>query len=315
MLIGRSRAPTISWRAGWVARQRRSVGNPRAWFWRPWRCCRNCSRLRATSTSCRPCGRRCSGASRPQSPRLLTWWRAVGRAASIWRMEATAKSKTPQAHPPQEYVSLVPGKRHFRCDRLVATLSVDACLVAQAARRCACDRCPVGAFHASESGVDAGGASSWIDGLSCVRCGRLPGHVTRPRLVGGLVCVSCFNRARESRVGHNAKGRPPKKTSVIRFAVGVITAECDWLLSFEIGLGRELDSFGEVERAVLRVWPQQEAKPELIAWHVPDDHVDAAHRAFDLNGRTGQRERRGSAVNVRRASAACTVGWRLLETI
>lgn len=39
----------------------------------------------------------------------------------------------------------------------------------------------------------------------CVRCGR-----TDLRLIRGLVCVSCQNRAHEAKKGRNAKGAPPR---------------------------------------------------------------------------------------------------------
>ena len=67
----------------------------------------------------------------------------------------------------------------------------------------ACRLCPVGAVHAGEV---AASMSPLKGTLTCARC-----HRTASRLIGAMVCVSCYNRAREVLIGRNAKGTAPVK--------------------------------------------------------------------------------------------------------
>ncbi len=111
-----------------------------------------------------------------------------------------------------EYFSIenVPGKTFFRCERQRATLSTVAC---QASWRRAdelsdgshhsCRLCPVGAVHAGEV---AASMSPLKGTMTCARC-----HRTSARLIGSMVCVSCYNRQRELECGRNAKGTAPVK--------------------------------------------------------------------------------------------------------
>jgi hypothetical protein len=108
--------------------------------------------------------------------------------------------------------ALLPGIRHFACDRLRATLSVSSCGArwekangtdVDADRFHTCRRCPLGALHAGR--VDHN--PSPFRGMTI--CGRC--HRGAPRLIGKHLCVSCFNRARELRLGRNAKGTAPRK--------------------------------------------------------------------------------------------------------
>lgn len=103
----------------------------------------------------------------------------------------------------------VPDKQYFRCEKLHATLSTDAC---EANWRRAnsdpdsvscCRRCPVGALH---SGEVATSLSPFRGSKICARC-----HRVSTRLVGKHLCVSCWNREREIRIGRNAKGTVPSK--------------------------------------------------------------------------------------------------------
>jgi hypothetical protein len=107
---------------------------------------------------------------------------------------------------------LLPGIRHFACDRLRATLSVSSCGArwekangtdVDADRFHTCRRCPIGASHAGR--VDHN-PSPFRGMMICGRC-----HRGAPRLIGKHLCVSCFNRARELRLGRNAKGTAPRK--------------------------------------------------------------------------------------------------------
>lgn len=105
---------------------------------------------------------------------------------------------------------LVPGRLFFRCERMRGTLSTTAC--ADMWRKandlsdgsCAnCMRCPTGAVHAGEV---AASMSPLKGTLTCARC-----HRGASRLIGRMVCVSCYNRAREMSIGRNAKGTAPVK--------------------------------------------------------------------------------------------------------
>lgn len=103
-------------------------------------------------------------------------------------------------------------KQFFRCDRLHATLSTDACAVNWRAgnnendgRREACRSCSIGAMHAGETTA----SMSPLKGtLICSRCHR---QSSRSWLIGKWLCVSCWNREREWIRGRNAKGNRPTK--------------------------------------------------------------------------------------------------------
>lgn len=144
----------------------------------------------------------------------------------------------------------VPG-RYFECPHY-GTMSVSACArnftdaptTAKLGRLMRCVECPLGGRHAAKaaktgcarsqtpartrtrsarSARDAGSGAHPAHAQSgpnaCVRC-RRDGRTAGMRLVGTLrlvrhhtVCVSCYNREREVRVGANAKGAQPKKWS------------------------------------------------------------------------------------------------------
>lgn len=108
----------------------------------------------------------------------------------------------------------------FRCTALSATLSVTGC--AKRWREAAvkpvvrpedaawrpdpfssCRGCSIGAAHAGAAAVTY---SALFGSSICPRCRK---GVTR--FIGGKVCVSCYNRAREVAAGLNARGRAPTK--------------------------------------------------------------------------------------------------------
>lgn len=108
----------------------------------------------------------------------------------------------------------VPGKMFFRCDRMRATLSTEACTAMWRKANdlndgnCAgCMRCPLGAVHAGEV---AASMSPLKGTLTCARC-----HRGSTRLIGGHLCPSCYNRAREKKYGKNGKGTAPVKIGSI----------------------------------------------------------------------------------------------------
>lgn len=108
------------------------------------------------------------------------------------------------------YLQLVPGKQHFRCDALRATMSTEACAGMwresnheNLRDRLACRCCPIGAQHAGETLA----SMSALKGLPlCARC-----HRGSDRLIHAMICVSCYNREREILRGRNAKGTAPSR--------------------------------------------------------------------------------------------------------
>ncbi|HET8550929.1 MAG TPA: hypothetical protein VFM97_00450 [Gammaproteobacteria bacterium] len=65
-----------------------------------------------------------------------------------------------------------------------------------------CRGCEIGARHAGHAPEDAHGRLP-AESI-CARCHRSP-----RRFIDGRICVSCYNRGREWKLGRNAKGRPP----------------------------------------------------------------------------------------------------------
>lgn len=119
-----------------------------------------------------------------------------------------------------EYLHWVPGKRHFRCKKLSATMSSDDCssrymrAMAGDERVSACRFCPIGAVHAGKVDRDQAvipSAQVKITGrpdqdTRCTRCGRFDLRIIHS---GAEICVSCWNRQREWRLGRNSKGKAP----------------------------------------------------------------------------------------------------------
>lgn len=140
-----------------------------------------------------------------------------------------------------------PGE-YFRCEKLMARLSVESC--AQQYRRAkggysACTRCPIGAAHAGEELVVG------LPSRLCLRCGG-----SDKRLIRGVVCISCYNRERELRLGRNAKGSFPAHARRVR--------EAD---VFVAGVGRvRVERVADVAEAVLialRRNPRAQVRPMM----------------------------------------------------
>lgn len=115
-------------------------------------------------------------------------------------------------------VSGADGLRFFRCEPHAATLSTKGCADRwEAAQRlkarhesaerrealAACRRCPLGAVHAGRDFVHV---SPFYGTDQCPRCDR-----GTTRMIGGRVCVGCYNREREVIAGKNARGNRPER--------------------------------------------------------------------------------------------------------
>lgn len=111
-----------------------------------------------------------------------------------------------------EYFSIegAPG-RYLRCPSGMGTLSDKACGDSHklswqpesiaCGRRFQCRNCLIGKLHAGEL---FGKESVFYRKVFCCRCER-----SANRLIHGSVCVSCYNRERELRIGRNARGTAP----------------------------------------------------------------------------------------------------------
>ncbi|MCW3480032.1 hypothetical protein OL229_10775 [Neisseriaceae bacterium JH1-16] len=67
-----------------------------------------------------------------------------------------------------------------------------------------CSGCATGALHAGVGADDLPPALSEM--RICARCLH-----ESDRMIRGYLCISCYNREREYRIGRNAKGKPPVK--------------------------------------------------------------------------------------------------------
>jgi hypothetical protein len=102
----------------------------------------------------------------------------------------------------------------FRCDRTGMKLTPAGCArLFQSTReerprpwegRFACIACPIGAVNAGED-ADPCAAAIEVWRSCCVRC-LVGGY----RLIGGSLCVSCYNRDREAAIGRDRKGHRPR---------------------------------------------------------------------------------------------------------
>jgi hypothetical protein len=232
-----------------------------------------------------------------------------------------------------QYRRLCAGQRHFDCLPLRATLSTHACADNVRVGRPSCHGCGVGALHRVEH-ADApcevptrrplqseGAQPLRFDPpprrQHCVRCWTQPGSRDRGGLVVDAICVSCFNRAREARVGRNAKGHRPAATRVERLAVGVIAGPRYWVVSVEVAFGgwrgRSLQPFRELEEGLDFRWPTQEPAIEGIAWFVPQWQADAAHGGAAFRADGPARRSRPSPLLARRVAVSDVSGWRALE--
>ena len=111
-----------------------------------------------------------------------------------------------------DYFSIdgAPG-RYFSCPAGMGTLSDKACGDSYklswlpesiaCSRRFKCRDCNVGRVHAGEAVKKS---SQFFSKVFCCRCER-----SANRLIHGSVCISCYNRERELKIGKNARGTVP----------------------------------------------------------------------------------------------------------
>lgn len=129
----------------------------------------------------------------------------------VVRLERRPESATENPSLEYEDVPAAPGLRMFVCTTWRAKLSTRGCadrwIEAQTAishraeELAPCRGCPLGAGHAGHAFV----ALSAVFGKPiCARCGG--GGM---RIVGGRLCVSCYNRRRELKLGVNGRGNVP----------------------------------------------------------------------------------------------------------
>lgn len=162
------------------------------------------------------------------------------------------------------YLELVPGMQHFSCERMHATLSVKACAdnwrrghYEGDLSRLPCKGCEIGAMHAGEAGASR---SPLLGTRICGRC-----HRTGMRLIGKHLCVSCYNREREVRVGKNAKGSPPVKwRALTRRTIA-------YQLSDGTVAERTIDRAADTDELIVAVL-RDERKAVRFGWRAPE-HV------------------------------------------
>ena len=192
----------------------------------------------------------------------------------------------------------MPGIMVFRCDRLHLELMPNSCARSyRTPRNEACVDCPIGARHERESrpssepqkrsdtrpSLDALREESDVrdrlnrraalhstDGqsaaLSCIRCQKT--SMTNERLIGRMrllrqhtICVGCYNREREIRIGANAKGGRPKVWAGKLFETHLVCVEAGVQKRIPIGLSTGPD---EAQRYAARVHPSVRVVSVLI---------------------------------------------------
>lgn len=180
-----------------------------------------------------------------------------------------------------------PGVRLFRCEALKANLTPTACARNSAAKATIqCNACAIGEIHTSECLPQPVAKREWrrlpYRGVEparrCVRCSS-----ATFRLLGGTLCVSCYNRERELRVGANSKGVQPKKAAeLLHRAVCLVELKGDaLLLELEYCTGRN-----EAKEVIKRRWPGA---------RLADYEIQPARTAIPVRVTPAAEEPRGSA--------------------
>ena len=105
----------------------------------------------------------------------------------------------------------------FDCQPLRATLSPESCAAQwnKNAEGSACQGCTVGAVHSGAAPCDA---LTRATNKRCIRCGKAD-----TRLLGGVLCLPCYNRSTEVLQNKNRKGAPPRKwASRLRLGCAIV---------------------------------------------------------------------------------------------
>jgi len=129
--------------------------------------------------------------------------------------------------------------------------------------RIACHQCPAGAARAGAT-LDTSQIARDRLARVCARCLK-----TSDRIINGRLCVSCYNRDREVKIGRNRKGGVPVRTLRKLFACRVVVVESGRIEVIE----RDKVS-GPVELAICRL---RRAKTSIVfGWAPPMSEAEAA---------------------------------------
>lgn len=133
------------------------------------------------------------------------------RRKQIARPEHRSETATEAAEIQYAEEAWAPGLRLFQCTTWRARLTTKACsarwreaqtaVLDRADELAKCRGCALGAGHAGYPPVRY---SDYFQKKICAQCGR--GGM---RIVGNRLCVSCWNRRRELKLGRNARGNLP----------------------------------------------------------------------------------------------------------
>lgn len=171
-----------------------------------------------------------------------------------------------------ERVKLVPapagapaGATYFRCERMCATLSSKACAdrwnVAISGTTCC--GCPIGRQHHMRASPGEAMAPKVRERQrECMRCGRTDLRVIQAH----SLCVSCFNRSREWRVGQNSKGVPPAQFEPLTlFAVASETAAGE-VVHHAVEARHAAEAVGVLAKRLTNGARLSQARPGNTAW-------------------------------------------------
>lgn len=228
----------------------------------------------------------------------------------------------------------MPGIMVFRCDRLHLELMPTSCARSyRTPRNEACVDCPIGARHERETqpksepqkrsdtlpSSDAlreksdirdrlsrraalHSTDSQSAALSCIRCQKT--SMTNERLIGRMrllrqhtICVSCYNREREIRIGANAKGGRPKVWAGKLLETRLVYVEAGAQKRIAIGLTMGVD---EAQRYAARVHPSVRVVGVLIGG---DFHLIIAPHGEGLDRAKCEQRKRTAARKMVRAEA------------
>lgn len=175
------------------------------------------------------------------------------------------------------------GATYFRCERMCATLSTTACADRwnAAISGTTCCGCPIGRqHHMHASPGEATGPKVRERQRECMRCGRTDLRVIQAH----SLCVSCFNRSREWRVGQNSKGVPPTHFEPLTmFAVATETAAGE-VVHHAIEARHAAEAVGVVAKRLPNRARLSAARPGRTAWSAQHGRLVVACPTCDYAG-------------------------------